>query len=230
MSTLIPPADGGQPPAPTVFYGMGTIEARRGRFRLRVPDGAGGRRELGCFLTREEAERIRAGYAVLASRSEVMTDARTLREYGARWLDRRESKGLANIGTDRSRWKLHVETAPFVDWPMANIGRPGDMQQWIHALELRRATDRHRKGKAADLAVDGAALRQPAPELLPLGRGSRSSSRKNPVAGVELPALLPAAEQEWTYLVPEEQRAAPDLPRDPGVRAPDRRLPRWGRG
>ena len=75
-----------------------------------------------------------------------------------RWLDRRESKGAASRtpARDRSRWKLHVETAPF-GRSADGEHRLRDVQRWIHALDFRRATDRHRKGKGGlDLAVDGA--------------------------------------------------------------------------
>ncbi len=41
-------------------YGLGTIELRGARFRLRLPDGRGGYEDAGTFDTREEAEKLQA--------------------------------------------------------------------------------------------------------------------------------------------------------------------------
>ena len=82
------------------FYGYGTIEPRRGRYRVRVViDGR--YRDLDTCDTREDAESLLRGYAVLAAAGEVVTHGETLRDYGARWLDQRELAGGKNTKTFR---------------------------------------------------------------------------------------------------------------------------------
>ena len=191
-------------------YGTGTVEQCRGKFRSRgpaLPDKT--RPVIGVFDSEEEAHRACDAYALVLAQAKVTM---TLRQWGERYLDRRElDQKKRNIRTDRNRWKLHVATSPFADWPLCNIQRR-DIKDWLAKLghvdaqdvkardpEKRKTTYRRKPRKlsaqtrkhclnllrkALDEAVDD--------ELIP----------SNPAAGVEPPKI---GELEFDYLTYEEQ-------------------------
>lgn len=74
--------------------------------------------------------------------------ARTVREWGARWLDLRERSGVRAIVDDRIRWRVHVlEFAPWADLPLTAISR-AMAREWWALLSLRRSScKRHRRRK-----------------------------------------------------------------------------------
>jgi site-specific recombinase XerD len=122
-------------------YGAGTVEPYRGQFRARAPRLPGGRRPvIGVFPTEPEAERACDEHALTLTEAGIACGAMTLRAWGARYLDRRELAGNKNIGTDRSRWKVHVLAAHFIDWPLQNIQRR-DIKDWLAEMAKSVAAD-----------------------------------------------------------------------------------------
>ncbi len=138
---------------------------------------------------------------MLAAAGEVVTHGETLRDYGARWLDQRELAGGKNTKTDKSRWELHVLTAPFVDQPIATIGRR-DLKDWIARLRGKRAADK-RTGRAI--------APQTVKHVLTLIRSCLQSAvddellAVNPATKIKAPKI--SRDEGWSYLPPEEQRA-----------------------
>jgi hypothetical protein len=185
------------------IYGLGNIEPREGRsgtrYRARVPDGPNRYKTIGTFNTEAEAESALRGTVALAAEGKVITEDETLREYGRRFLDRRESKGLANVKTDRSRWELHIMSAPFADWPIAGI-RPADVARWIDSLEARDAADKRGRRKLSPQTIR---------HVVTLLRRCLNRARaeglveENAAAGHELPKI--DHDDGWTYLTPQEQ-------------------------
>ncbi|MEP7124719.1 MAG: site-specific integrase, partial [Byssovorax sp.] len=178
-------------------YGLGSIDPRGGKLRLRVPDGRGGTRTLGNFNTLEEAESVQRGWAHLRKSGEVV-DGVVFAKYGEGWLDRRELAGVKSIERDRSRWRTHVLTAPFAGWPIDRIGRR-DLRAWIDELtaKLRKGTKRRISPQTVRHCVNlvrGCLAEAVEDELL----------EKNPAIG--LTSKRTPASNRWTYLVVDEQR------------------------
>jgi integrase len=184
----------------TMTYGLGTIEPRRGRFRLRLPDGRGGYQDGGSFATWEEADQVRRGAVALRRAGELATGRTTLRSYGERWLDRRELKGARDMKNPRNRWKNHVATAPFADWSIEAI-RPKHVAAWIEDLTAKMANDKRKKRRISAWTVH---------HCVALLRRCLERARieglidDNPAKGHELPPI--DHDDGWTYLTLEEQK------------------------
>ncbi len=185
-------------------HGAGTIEPYRGRFRARLartPEGA--RPTVGIYDTEEEAERMLDAVAVVAARENVPLASRnTVRGYGERFLDRRERRGIRDVRSDRSRWKTHIATADFIDWPLEKVQRR-DVREWLDELAAKRVSGVQKKKKRKisfqtkkhclivlrmmfDAAIED--------ELI----------TKNPCAGIKL-EHDGDTEESWTYLTLQEQ-------------------------
>jgi len=181
-------------------FGVGTIEPRRGRFRVRVlVEGA--YKDLDTVDTREEGESLLRGFSALAAAGEVATTGETLREYGSKWLDQREIAGSKNIKTDRSRWKLHLSSAPFIDDPIRNVGRR-DVKAWMAGLCAKGAADRRGKRKISPQTVK---------HCLTLLRSCLQSAvddeviALNPAVKIKAPTIN--RDEGWSYCPPNEQTA-----------------------
>ena len=121
-------------------YGLGTVEPYRDRFRARAPRQVDGRRPvLGIRATVEEADKLLHDVAQLRAEA-AGGDAMTLRTLGPRFLDARESNGVRDMKSERSRWKLHIATAHFADWPMSMIQK-ADIKDWLTRLGQKLAAD-----------------------------------------------------------------------------------------
>lgn len=84
--------------------------------------------------TYEDAERALA--AVLAELAGETSRGHTFRSFGEECLDRWEERDqLRSMAALRSRWRRHVERAPFIGWPIADI-RSGDVRRWLDKLSL----------------------------------------------------------------------------------------------
>ena len=57
----------------------------------------------------------------------------TLKTYGSRFLDARDSAGVRDIKNERSRWRHHCETAHFAEWPIQNVEK-SDAKEWLANL------------------------------------------------------------------------------------------------
>src|SRR5262245_27827006 len=122
-------------------YGFGTIEPRGGKFRARLPRNERGRRPLvGTYDTEEEAERmLKAVHSVAEKENVQIVTWTTVRTYGKRFLDRRERRGLRDVRSDRSRFKTHIESAPFIDWALERVARK-DIRTWLDNLADKRVS------------------------------------------------------------------------------------------
>lgn len=94
---------------------------------------------LGSEDTQQEAQDLVD--AALASDDGLGSD--TLSVFGAGWIERREldarARGRGRAGmTELSRWKTHVESAPFFEKKLRSI-TPKMVQQWVRAMQQKQA-------------------------------------------------------------------------------------------
>lgn len=181
------------------------------RYRVRVTL-AGQRKSLGLYDSEAEA------HAVLAEALEQVADeARgglTLRQWGERWLDRREKSGLHRAAhIDRGRWRTHVNTAEFADWPMRRIART-DIVRWVRELLRKPALRTVTTGRGAarvtrQIPTDRPCSRQTVTHALNLVRRALSDAADEghvPVCvahDVRVPPV-PRTTETWTYLTAAE--------------------------
>jgi len=156
-------------------YGVGTVERRGDQFVARSPRQADGRRAvLGRFRfdaadpkaearARAAADAIVRDVAELAARAGLAEGAAmSVRAYGPRFLDARELEGRgkamkgrdapSTIRTDRSRWRLHIDSADFAQKPAQAVD-PREIREWMATLGKKktqdvRAKDAKREGKS----------------------------------------------------------------------------------
>jgi site-specific recombinase XerD len=129
-------------------YGSGTVEKSRGKFRARGAPLPGGRRPpLGLFDVEQDAHDACDAHALVTSGAGLMPGTMTLRAWGVKFLARREAGTCAgqeeparDIKSDRSRWKNHIESAEFIDWPLPTISRR-EGKEWLLELAKRDAAD-----------------------------------------------------------------------------------------
>ena len=132
----------------TRAYGSGTVEKFRDRFRARGPLLPDGRRPvLGVFDTPDEAHSACDAHAFVSNEAGLVGGSLTLRAWGLRYLNRRETgtashqeEPARDIANDRSRWRRHIDTAEFADWPLPNIQRR-DIKDWLNGLSKSNAAD-----------------------------------------------------------------------------------------
>lgn len=123
--------------------GTGSIreyQTRQGtRYRVSLPRSlTGGKQKYRSFSTREEAEKILSHALTAAHRGEAgPAGDLTLREFGARWLDRCEHKTVAD---DRSRWQRFIAPRPIAEMPIEEV-------QPVHIKRLVEGVARTRKLK-----------------------------------------------------------------------------------
>jgi len=185
-------------------YGSGTVEPYGKRFRVRLPrQPDGGRPVAGVYDTEEEANRMLDALLVVAEREHVLLSTpETVRTFGERFLDRRENQGLRNVKTDRSRWKHHIETAPFIDSPLQAVARR-HVRDWILSLSKKRAAD------ARERRVLSFSSRKHALNLVRAMFNAAVEDElinENPAANVKL-IDDGKTDDGWTYLTLEEQTA-----------------------
>ena len=186
--------------------GTGSVEVLPdGRFRPRLP-GRGAR--LDACATRDEAERLlAAALAELQSGAVLDPHATTLAAWGAEVLDRRERNGIRSIGTDRSRWRVHIEPWACASWPLHALTRE-DVALWRDATLAKPATPGNCHSKPRRPRTVSRATVQSALNLLRVVLAEaveRGIIRENPARDVRLPRAKARAHEPWTYLTPDEQ-------------------------
>jgi len=156
--------------------GTGSITpAGEGAWLVRWPEG-GARPGKIVKGSRDYATRVLSAIlAELEQRGDMSTP--TLKSYGERYLDREELRGRRGVRAQRSRWRCHVLTAPFVDDPLPAT-RPGDIRRWLDDLEERGLSARTVRHCAYLLS----AIYRDALE--------REHVKVNPVAAVRKPSAL----------------------------------------
>lgn len=171
-------------------FGEGSVAPSGRGFRVRVRV-EGKREDLGTYATQEEAEGIRKGWQAAQAAGDVPSGALTLRGWGKRWLRDRELAGSRNVASDKSRWHLHILTAPFAEWPLKSIERR-DVKAWLKKL---RET------------APGWQTRKHALTLLRRALGDAMEDEvvdRNVAAGIKF-ARPDEANDKWTFLLHEEQ-------------------------
>jgi len=172
---------------------------RDGRVLHRARITRGSRRvSLGLFSTVEDADAaIRAAAAVTGD-----VKGHTLRTWGAVWLDRRETDGLhRGAAKNRSAWRVHVETAPFADWPLGKIKRT-DVVGWVRALLKREAMH---GGESLGRTLSRQTVVN-AFNLLHRALGDAADEGHIPInvaTGVKVPRV-PRSDDPWTFLEIDE--------------------------
>lgn len=195
-------------------YGSGTVERFRGRFRARgAPLHDGRRPVLGTFDTFEDASTAADGHAIVTAGAGLAAGTMTLRAWGIRYLARREAAGKRNIYTDKCRWRLHIDTAHFADWPLPTITRR-EIKEWLRRLASTVAADTRAKDPEKRRAVYLRKPRKIGPQTrkhcLNLLRKALAEALDdemivtNPAAGIE-PPKVGASEFDWLSLA--EQNA-----------------------
>jgi integrase len=129
-------------------YGQGTREPQKdGRVRVRIPDGKGGRIEVGTFgevgdpNKTNDALAARHQAAALEARNR-MGDviAESFASYGLRVIDTWESAGKRSHRSDRSRWTRYVLNAEWAQRP-CELATRGEIRDWLRSL-LKTESDR----------------------------------------------------------------------------------------
>lgn len=184
--------------------GTGSVTRVASGFWVRVRI-AGKRMSLGVYPNEQEAEEVRLAALQRLARAEVPTvGAYTLREWGRRWLDQRELDGVRGIRTERSRWKVHVETAPFADDPIASLTAPV-LSGWVRVVQMKQSATPHQRRRRR-------LSRKTVREIVLLLRRALDAAilegltHENPAARIKVRSE-PRTHEPWTYLMPEEQRA-----------------------
>lgn len=190
--------------------GTGSIDPLPdGRWRPRLPASVGRVRLDPCGSYKEAADVLDAALAEIAERSRVPVQGETLRAWGTRWLDDREIGGIEDADSDRSRWRVHIETATFIDWHLGAI-RPVHVRDWLAGM-LRKQAAPGRGHKTAPKRKLGKTTVKNTLNLLRCcleAAVERELLAENPAAEVHLPrqaAKAKATHEPWTYLLPEEQ-------------------------
>lgn len=202
-------------------YGSGTVENFRGKHRARAPRQPDKRRPvLGVFDTPEEAHAECDAHCIVTNGAGIVGGTLTLRLWGKKYLDRRETgtasgqeERARNIKTDRSRWKLHIDTADFADWPLHTISRR-EIKDWLNALGRRDAADVRakdpKKRKASSRRKPRKLSAQTRKHCLNLLRKALDEAVEdefitvNPAAGVKAPKI---GELDFDWLRLAEQNA-----------------------
>jgi integrase len=196
--------------------GEGSIDQLpSGRWRVRLTLANQKRVTVGVYNQKEEAESVcRGAIAELAEGHLAPVGGYTLRAWGMKWLDRRELSGARNMRTDRQRWASHIETAEFVDWPMANI-KPRDVRSWLAALRIKKVGHVY-PGKRPPKRLSAQTVDRCHSLLRVCLQGAVDDEliEKNPAAEVRSLKEF-RTDEPWTYLTVEEQNAlvtSPDIP------------------
>lgn len=183
--------------------GTGTIEAGRGGFVARLP-GRGKR--LPPTPTREEAERLLAAAVVQLRAGLVSGDERlTLAAYGRSIIDQREREGARDTGTERSRWRVHVESTPLGRLPLVDV-KQADVLRWRDQLLVKRHAARPgRKSTRATIKRSTAANAINLLHVVFRSAVDRGLVRVDPSQEVRLPRSKGSTEKTWDFLTLDEQ-------------------------
>jgi integrase/SAM-dependent methyltransferase len=163
-------------------------------------------------VTREEAERLMAAALDELPRDATGSGGETLAQYGERWLDDCDRRGLRCTPSRRSKWRRHIATSAMAGWPIRTITR-SDVREWVETLMGRMAADRgHARRRRARRLAPGQIR-----NILGVLRACMGSAvereiiRGNPTTGIRVPRTGHVTPR-WTYLDPDEQRRLTESP------------------
>ncbi len=195
-------------------YGTGSISKHGSGFAARLRLESGERVNLGTYRTEDKAERALAGARKALEQGQWVTPGGvTLREFGERWLDRRELDGAhRSVDRERSIWRTHVLDAPFIDEPLGSITKL-EVRRWAKGL-MAKPVSRAVRTKAGMTRKTGG--RTISRQTALHARNLLSSCFKaavedellveNPLEGVTVPrdARVQEKDATWKYLEADE--------------------------
>lgn len=115
---------------------------------------------------------------------------------------------MRGIRTERSRWRVHLLCAPFVDDPISGISK-ADVAAFLLDLSTKRAKDRRAPRRVSRQTVQRCAALLGAIFDEAVLTGLRAD---NPCAGLKMLRRLKLdaadTEDKWTVLTPAEQEAS----------------------
>lgn len=159
-------------------HGIGEVSRERGQWVARLPRSLG-RKRIGRFDTREEAQHALTAYYGTAAEEE----ARTLSTFGEQWLRDRAKEGRhGEAADDLRRWARYIKGTPIGGRPLTSIDA-GDVRLWIDGL---RRQDGKRIG--AQTARNAISLLRTALEAACYA----GHIRENPAMGIALPSATRA--------------------------------------
>lgn len=188
--------------------GTGTIEELpSGRFRAKLPGK--GRKTIGTFDTYEAAERALDAVLLATDGADAPKGVLTLRRLEPAFFAARKAEGGRDVAGEASRWRQHVTTAAFADWPIANV-RDHDVTAFRDKLREKRSAWKHagqrERGKLSPRTVRN---------VLNLVRGAfayaleKKFITSNPALGITVAKKIIRTTEPWTYLeIAEQQRLA----------------------
>lgn len=187
-------------------YGAGKIDRLpSNRFRVRVPDGAGGYVSLGTFDTLAEAERMRAA-GLIARQRVVVYD--TVARFGDRVIESWRRAGKRSHAADASRWQTWVvDRAAWAHEPIGAVTR-SMVRDWCHGL-LNASTSRGKPASEQTIKHTLVLVRRVFAEAV-----RDELILVNPAADVEAPTRNEVRAEHWDALSAAEFEAAitcPDL-------------------
>ncbi len=202
--------------------GFGTIEKTRdGKYRARR---AGGKREtIAIYDTRDEAERILAGWNAAIQSGDILADGGiTLATFAAEWFTRRRLHGnqraqkVRDVENEWSVWTNHVLPSDLASNPLDMIRRV-EVQDWLQWMAKRPAMrSAHVDGVRKTVATGRALSVQTMKHALRLVRQvfddavAREFITSNPAKAVVAPQST--AVDAWTFLSSEEIGKVAALP------------------
>lgn len=177
-----------------------------------------GKDYLGIFDTEPEA--WRKVKAFLAFESKGSSANTSLRVYGDGFFDAREKAGrVRRVEKERSVWRHHILTGPFVDWPMRKV-KDHHIQDYFNALLAKKAvsTITTKQGvvhRETDRTLDRQTVvhvRRICKDIWAQAKIDRKVT-SNPFIEVKVPRVDQVQEDEdyWTYLTPDEIDALLDM-------------------
>ncbi len=188
--------------------GAGSVdELPSGRWRVRITMSDGKRPSLGVYDTEEEANGVlNAALTRLAEGPGASTGGITFRGFGENWLAEREMSGdVRAIKADKSRWRTHIVTAPFYEWPIATIS-PLNIADWVLVLRKKLVATPF-PGKRLPKKIS----RKTVKEILLLAKVCFDAAlsphrlvRENPALGIKIKKEL-RTHNPWTFLPQDEQ-------------------------
>jgi integrase len=188
--------------------GAGSVdELPSGRWRVRVTMSDGKRPSLGVYDTEEEANGVlNAALTRLAEGPTASTGGLTFSSFGTTWMTERELSGdVRAIKADQSRWRTHIVTAPFFEWPIAAIS-PLNIADWVLLLRKKLVATPF-QGTRPPKKIS----RKTVKEILLLLKVCFDAAlsphrlvRENPAIGIKIKKEL-RTHDPWTFLTVEEQ-------------------------
>jgi integrase len=180
-----------------------------GRVRWRVRAWIAGERKLiDSFDTRAEAD------ACAEATRESLADeptAFTLRTWGAKWLDLRETDGAhRSVAKDRSRWARFVSSSWLAEKNLRRIEQI-DIYRWLRETMQSEAQDAITTKNGTKLRATGRPVSwQTAKHALNLVKvcfteaAQHGMITSNPAVGVKMPRVPGTVVDKWTYLTEKE--------------------------